>query len=140
MPESNQRGLIHFLLPVLMLALLGGGIYFLFTMQKPATQNTSNPTQSNTTTTSAPVFLTLDSPNANTTVVDDTVVIRGKTLPNTTVTMYNDTDDAMIQSDSSGNFEGKLSLGSGENNLVITAFGENGDEKSLSLKMTYNPS
>jgi hypothetical protein len=82
----------------------------------------------------------LDSPTASTSVVDDTILVKGQTLPNTTVTIYNDTDDAMIQSDSSGNFEGKLVLGPGENNLTITAFGDAGEEKSLNLKMTYNPS
>jgi hypothetical protein len=143
MPKSSQNGLIHLLLPIIFLLLLGAGAFFFFSLQDKTPKSTNSNIQSSpqpSVTTSQPLFLALDSPTASTSVVDDTILIKGRTLPNTTITLYNDTDDAMVQSDSSGNFEGKLLLGSGENNLTITAFGDNGEEKTYNLIMTYNPS
>lgn len=83
--------------------------------------------------------LTLDSPNQYSKALDDEIYVRGKTLPNITVVLFNESDEEILQSDAMGNFEGKLLLGKGENQLTITAFSDTGEERSLSLEVLYNP-
>lgn len=84
-------------------------------------------------------FLSLESPNSNTVAVNDQALIKGKTLPNTTIVMYNETGEAALESDQNGNFQGMLQLLPGDNVLTVTAFSDNGDEKSLNINIVYQP-
>lgn len=80
-----------------------------------------------------PLTISLDNVKDGMVVEGDIITVSGRTSPNTVVAIYSETDQNLRESDSRGNFEGKLKLEPGINSLTITAFGENGDEKSLSL-------
>lgn len=88
---------------------------------------------------SKPLTLSLSSPSENTSAVDDQILIKGKTLPNTTVVLYSESDEEILQSNTNGDFEGKLFLDSGKNALTISAFSDTGEEKTLNLEVDYNP-
>ena len=75
--------------------------------------------------------LTLESPADGTVVADGKVMIKGKTLPRTTVAVLTDTNEESVESDASGSFETLIALGSGLNTISITAYGENGEEKNI---------
>lgn len=75
----------------------------------------------------------------NDSVVDgDQVVVKGKTLPNTAVVFYTDNDQNSVESDTNGQFEGTIALSSGINSLIVTAYAENGEEKSTTLDLVYD--
>lgn len=82
--------------------------------------------------------MNLESPTQNTEAVDGEVLIKGKTLPNTTVVLFNNTDEMVIESDSSGGFASNMVLAEGENAITVTAFKDNGEEKTLSVSINYN--
>lgn len=77
--------------------------------------------------------LVLASPNDGDVVSGDEITVRGKTLPNTTVVFYTETDDNSVESDANGQFDGTIKLGSGINTLTVSAFAENGEEQTTSL-------
>jgi hypothetical protein len=127
----NQKGFAPLLL-LLGLVIVGVIGFFVYTkFFKPV-----NPQSASDSVT--PLFLTLNSPTADTQATNDKVVVKGKTLPNTTVVLFNETDEATLDSNAKGEFEGTLLLSEGENNLIITAFAENGEEKTLNLTVDYD--
>jgi len=91
------------------------------------------------TSTPQPLFLTLTSPKSGELAVNEEMLVKGQTLPNSTVVIYSNTDETDVESDASGNFEGTTLLATGSNSLVVTAFSDTGEEKSVSLDIVYNP-
>lgn len=85
-----------------------------------------------------PLTLSIESPKDETLVTDGTIVIKGETSPNTTVTFFTDTADDSVESDVNGNFQGSLPLENGINTLTITAYSESGEEKSITLDVVYD--
>lgn len=86
-----------------------------------------------------PLTLILNSPIDGTLVADNQVIVKGKTLPGTTVAFYTDTDENSVEADASGKFEGSLGLVKGINTLTVTAFGED-DEKSVTVDIVNDES
>ncbi len=82
-----------------------------------------------------PLFLALDSPKAQTTVVNGELLVKGRTLPKTTVVVYSDTDETSLLSDSKGVFEGTVVVGEQGGLVRITAFADNGEELSKTIEV-----
>lgn len=82
--------------------------------------------------------LLIESPQNEVAVVDNKVLVKGKTLPNVAVIIYSETDETSTESDNKGNFQGKITLVAGINTLTITAFEENGEEKTVTLDIVYD--
>lgn len=91
-----------------------------------------------TQTESVPLNLALASPLENSVITDSEITIRGTTLPNTPVLIYTENADNSVESDGKGNFEGKINLSEGINTLTVTAFGGNGEEKTLAYNLVYD--
>ncbi|MFH0864087.1 MAG: hypothetical protein V1858_03300 [Candidatus Gottesmanbacteria bacterium] len=86
-----------------------------------------------------PMILTLDSPSDSLIVTGDQLLVKGQTLPGATVVFYTDDDQNSTEADTQGKFEGNLKLSnSGINNLNVTAYAENGEEKSLAVDLVYD--
>lgn len=117
---------------VLVIALVMLGIPFL-TQNQRTEQVTQTPP-----TVTPPLTLTVESPTDETVATDDVIAIKGKTLPNTTVAYYTNTNEGTVESDAQGNFEGTLTLANGINNLTITAFSDAGEEKSEAMTIVYD--
>lgn len=79
--------------------------------------------------------LTLVSPTEGTYSLNNEILVKGKTLPQTAVIVYTDSDQTSVTSDDQGNFETTISLSSGINTLNVTAFGADGAEKNLSINI-----
>lgn len=131
--KNFQKGHTPILVLVIIIVIVSLGAYFVL----------QGNTNTNTSLGEVPVnqrnlTLTLDSPNQNTKAYDDEILIRGKTLPNTTVVLFNETDEEILQSDARGNFKGTLLLSQGKNLLTVTAFSDTGEEKSLNLEVDYS--
>lgn len=128
---NSQKGAAHLiLLFVIFLALAAGYLYFSnsFNIFNKLPESVTQPIIR-----SAKLNLSLDNLTDGMMAEGDIITVSGKTSPNTVIAIYSDTDQSSVESDSKGNFEGKLKLEPGINSLTVTAFGDSGDEKSLSL-------
>lgn len=85
-----------------------------------------------------PLFLSIISPAEGDLISGNSVVVKGKTLPNATVSVIADKDTSFLDADTAGNFEGTITLGEGINTLNITAFSDNGEEKSIDVNLVYD--
>jgi hypothetical protein len=85
-----------------------------------------------------PLTLTLESPTEDTVVVDSTIEIKGSTTPNTTVAFFTETADGTVESDAAGNFSGMIELEDGINTLTVTAYAEDGEEKTIVMDVVYD--
>jgi|SRR3989344_461879 len=129
---SSQKGAMHILVLLLILAGLGGlGFLYYNSTYKSSTLIPSSTSQ---------LTLTLNSPTEGEVIKDNKIQVKGKTNPNATVAIYTDSDMNSIEADSYGNFEGIIGLVSGINTVTVTAFAENGDEKSLALDIVNDSS
>lgn len=90
--------------------------------------------------TASPAQLTLDlsSPDNNSLVFDSGILVEGKTKPNTSVLISSETGDQIIQSDKNGEFSQTLKLELGINNLLITAFDNQGNSISARRSIFYS--
>lgn len=124
-----------FILLLLAVVLLAGGITLLTFLKSRQTSSIPTPgTQSQSKKEETPTLsLSIDSPADNVVIVNNEVTIKGRTLPKMTVVAYDEIDTFSTDSDDKGNFEGKIKLSIGINSVTITAFGENGEEKSVVL-------
>lgn len=130
-----EAGFIPVLILLLISAVLIGG--YLYLTKLNTTNLPSLPQQLFPK--SQKLFLNLESPTANTVAVDNAVLIKGKTLANTTIVMFNEAGEEALESDQNGNFQGMLQLLPGDNTLTVTAFSEQGEEKTLSVNIVYQP-
>lgn len=110
-------------------------IFFMVYVSKQSQEGTADMT----TKTAQPLLLSLQSPTEDSVVTDDTVIVQGKTLPNTTAVFYTETDENSVESDASGNFQGEILLTVGINTLTVVVYGKNGEEKSVVMDIVYNP-
>lgn len=76
-----------------------------------------------------PLFLTISSPLSNQTVSDTSILVKGMTVPQTSVMM----NEFELTADSQGNFSKSLSLDEGENYINVVAYNSEGQvvEKEL---------
>lgn len=140
-PSSSKMKLILIVFVVMLIA-IGAGYYYL-TMQKPADTSTSNTTQPTSqtqpkVTPTETMALVLSSPTDSTLVKTDKVKVSGKTSPNATVVIYTETRDTSLEADEKGNFETEIALSGGINTLTVTAFSDKGEEKTVTLNVTYD--
>lgn len=82
-----------------------------------------------------PFFLAIDGPKAETAAVDGEILVEGRTLPNTTVVIYTNTDETSLQSDSRGGFKDTVIVGDEGGLVRITAFSDNGEEISKTVEV-----
>lgn len=128
---KDQRGTLPILILVVGLIILVASYFFVNKPQefKPSILQIPSPKFS----------LTLDSPNSHTVAVNDFILISGKTSPNTRVVLFNDVNETILESDQNGKFLGKVQLDPGNNSLTVTAFSDQGEEKTLQIDVLYNP-
>lgn len=129
--------LVLILIPVI-LALLGviayeGYLYYQTYLASQESDIVVKPKP--TTAVQAPLTLDLESPTEGSLITNNKVLVKGKTLPGAIVTVFSDNQDTSLETDSTGNFIGEITLNNGINTLTITAFGDNGQEKSLEVNL-----
>ncbi len=127
---SPKLPLIFISVTIFLILAIGG--FFLYKANSNQSDLFPSPTESSQPST-APLTLDLDSPAEGELAVNDEILVRGVTLPDTVVLAYTDTDDASVTSDDSGKFETTLVLAEGINTVNVTAFSDDGQEKTVSL-------
>lgn len=126
--------------PVLIILLLAAAVavgLFLYTQWQPGAAPSTQPAPAPRA--QRPLDLTIDSPTDGGLAVDQKLMVKGKTLPNTTVVIYTEEGDQnIIVSDPVGKFEGSIGLVEGINSFTVTAFAESGEEKTMNMDVVYN--
>lgn len=82
------------------------------------------------------VLLTIDQPSADSVVTSRSLTISGKTNPDATIILTTATDDQVVTPTSNGNYSLTTTIASGENQIIITAVGANGDETQKAFTIT----
>lgn len=111
------------------------GLYFLLNPQIPKENLiTSLPV------TKEPVSLTLvvNSPNDNSLVFSEDILISGKASENNIVIITSDNNDLILNPKKDGTFSLTYKLSPGTNNLLISSFDENGNNKQEQRMVYYS--
>lgn len=82
-------------------------------------------------------LLTLDSPQDESLATDSSVLVAGKTKPESTVVISTNLDDYVLTVSQSGNFSQEVNLEEGENILTVTAYGPNQKEEAVEKRVVY---
>jgi len=120
---------------IILVAVTIGGIYF-YMNSKPKALNPAETSP----VTSIPVSLSLEvnSPSDDNLSFDSNMLISGKTSPNSRVLISSKSQDLVIGSKDDGSFSTLIDLDEGVNNLQITAFDKNGQEKEVDKTVYYS--
>jgi len=132
-PVSGKFGIKTAVIMVALVGLVstGGAVYYLTQAKSP--RKTQPPAVVQLPSPTPPVlFLTLQSPQEETPIVDGELLVRGKTLPATTVAIATGTDDTIVESDASGEFADTIILNGSEDTLTVTAFSDTGEDQTIS--------
>lgn len=81
--------------------------------------------------------LAIISPLDHSVVSVETLEIIGKSIPNSSIAIQSDKDDALVTSDASGNFKLDFKLAGGENIIEITSLSPNQEVSKISLVVIY---
>ncbi|EKD85482.1 MAG: hypothetical protein ACD_38C00014G0001 [uncultured bacterium] len=81
--------------------------------------------------------LTLTSPTDNELAVNQEISVKGQTLPKSTVVVYTENDESSLEADATGRFETTIGLVDGINQLVVTVFADDGQEKTVTTDVVY---
>lgn len=113
----------------------GYGLYKHFTQGQPNLDWTKNGTV-----TTQPLSLNLDlnSPEDEILVNDKSVLVSGKTLPNASVLITDESKETATTADDKGDFSKVVTLDDGLNHLVITSFDSEGDSKTVNKTIYYS--
>ena len=85
-----------------------------------------------------PLMLSLESPIDGQVITDNTLIVKGKTFPMSTVVIFTEKSITSVDSNVNGHFEKTINLTTGLNKLTISSFAENGGEKTIALDVVYN--
>lgn len=125
--------------------ILGGIILFGFQVANQSAKEAASPaTPSGQVSSATPTptivenSLTLTEPENHAVVDTSPIKISGKTLPNSTIAIESEADDALLMADSTGNFSGDFKLGGGENLISITALLPDGKTETLAISVIYS--
>jgi len=84
------------------------------------------------------VLLKIDSPQNESIVDQDVIILSGKSNPGAILTIFTQEDELIIEADQKGNFETDIELIGGANEINIFAFDEEGNEASASVTLVYS--
>ncbi|MBI3290533.1 hypothetical protein HYZ78_04005 [Candidatus Microgenomates bacterium] len=101
------------------------------TSEQISATNSSSPT---------PVAGTLlvTEPEENSLVSTESITVRGKAEPRSTIVVTTPVDAKSVAADNSGNWIAELRLAAGANAVLVTAVSESGEELSTQITVTYS--
>lgn len=124
----------HILILLLAILFLGWLYYVLYWGQKPPTLSQLGEklfTQKPKT-----ILIDLDQPDEDSLVYDPSILISGKTTPNTDILIMSDGEDLIVRSKADGNFSVSLDLSEGVNKISAVVF-ETSGEARLSERLVF---
>jgi hypothetical protein len=136
---KQERVILSFV--AVLIGLLAAGIAFYF-YQSTKTVSSSNQIVLNaptpTPTPKPTAYIALNAP-ADEIVVDNKIlVVNGKTNPDSTMIIYTDSGQQVIQPSTQGDFSITLTLGNGQNLIKLMSILPSGEKTSLQRTVTYS--
>ncbi len=132
-PTSKGKSKLLGVALLTLLVLAGGAAAFMFTKpQAPV----ASPEPVATLPTPQPLFLTVANLEESMPAADGELVVKGTTLPNTTVLIFSDVDQTAVDADRQGNFEETVMIPDEEALVRVVAYGENGEEVSSTFAVS----
>lgn len=134
---KTEKVLLSFVAVVVGLIVAGIGFYiYQSTKALPATKlgtvKLASPTP-----TPPSVFLTVDTPQNESTTENKTVTVSGKTASDATVLVSTATGDQVLKPSSQGNYSTTVTIGDGENQIHVTAIGPAGTQSDKIITITF---
>lgn len=116
--------------------LIGGGAVYYLTQAAPRMKEKTVEMVVASVTPVPQFFLTINSPSENSVAYDDEILVAGKTMVGSMVSIFSGTDETIVETDENGGFESTVTLGEGTQSLIVTAFGANGEEESVTMEVS----
>ena len=133
--ETKPRSFLIPLVIGFVLVLVGAAAFFL-TRSTPPPAPVAPPVVVQPT--AVPFFLSVDNLQQEVAVVNGELVVSGKTLPNTTVLIYSDTDETSLQSGADGSFESTIVVNEVGESVRVSAITETGEQKDVTFVIDEN--
>lgn len=133
------------LVAILIGAILGGAVAFgiwranLFLVPKKETvQTEQTPPPAGGQITQETSSLITTQPENNSIISEGKVTIKGAAVPNSIVVILTNSKDLVTQADKDGTFEQEIELEGGPNEIMVTAYDNNGNETTQTLTLVYS--
>jgi hypothetical protein len=117
------------------------GLIFIGTYKYLLIKDENNLNQSMMTpVTKAPLSFTLDvnNPDDESLLFDNNLTVNGKTSPKSNVVVFTDETNQLLEADGNGSFSANLTLKKGLNNINVTAFDKDGNQKIVTRIVYYS--
>ena len=133
----KQFVLSHIAILILSLIFLGG-LYYILNIQYQKSQKPYSSLGGPVTSLPKSLRIDLDQPDDDLLIYSQSIIVSGKTLPNTEVLIFTDASDLVIRSDANGNFSTILKLDEGVNRITAVVFDVRGDSRSTERTVYYS--
>lgn len=117
---------------------LAGVLYYILNIQYQPPKNSYSASGGPVTTAPASLSLELSSPSDDTLTFTPSVVVSGKTAPNSSVLISSEYNDLVVSSKSDGGFSTIFELKEGPNNINVVVFDSTGDQRSAQKVVYYS--
>jgi len=136
---KQERVILSFIMVVIGLLVAGVAFYLYQGTKSVSTSKTSiiapSPTPTPITTS---IYLNIDSPTDESIVGNKTVTVSGKTTPEATVVIMTNSDQKVVSPSGQGDFSTTIIVADGANLIRVTAFGSDGQSKTIQKTITYS--
>ena len=134
---KTEKVLLSFVAVVVGLIVAGIGFYIYQSTKaipntKLGTVKLASPTR-----TPPSVFLTVDTPQNESTTDSKTVIVSGKTVPDATILISTATGDQILKPSTQGNYSTTVTIGNDENQIHVTAIGSAGTQADKIVTITF---
>jgi uncharacterized protein DUF5666 len=133
--KNKKSKFVSFIIPLIIIAVLGCLLYYFLVFQNSKKEKDiiALPTPQE-------FFLAVDNLKEEITTINGELIVKGKTLPNSTVAIYSDIDETIVESDADGFFQETLVVEETGGLIRVTAYNQNGEEKSVTFEVTESDS
>lgn len=140
MDKTTLETIIAVFVGIILGIIVASGFWFLksakMAIPKKPAEKTVVSTPTNTPSRQS-LFLSLTKPQDQSILNDKSLIIEGKTTPETRLITTKSQNETVVKSDGNGNFNLKLNLDDGVNTILITAVNDQNETKSLTLTVVY---
>lgn len=136
------------ILAVIIGVILGGVILYGINLANNSVNSNPNKTETEENNPKAPQTtskkpasqITIDFPQDNSVITENTLTLKGSAKPNSTIAIITESDDIIVTADSEGNFFSPINLIVGENNLAVTSIDEKQATASATISVIHTTS
>lgn len=134
---KTEKVLLSFVAVVVGLIVAGIGFYIYQSTKAIPSTKLGTVKLASPTPTPPSVFLTVDTPQNESTTNNKTVIVSGKTAPDATVIVSTATSDQILKPSTQGNYSTTTTIGDDENQIHVTAIGPAGTQADKVITVTF---